>query len=218
MAATLTFADRSTLAAAIAIFDRMLDADEPATPIPVVPLPTQGRPMAWGAKVSQTFRDRVRWIVTDLSIGPNIDEGCDLLMTCMAWESGRSFSPSKRNLAGSGATGLIQFMPKTAVGLGTTTDALAKMTPEAQLNFVWKYFAPFDEQLRTLSDLYMAILWPAAVGQADTEALWTRTGRPTTYRQNSGLDANSDGTITKGEAAGKVLALLAEGRRPENMA
>jgi soluble lytic murein transglycosylase-like protein len=37
-------------------------------------------------------------------------------MACMAWESGRSFRPDVKNMAGSGATGLIQFMPTTAAG------------------------------------------------------------------------------------------------------
>ena len=44
----------------------------------------------------------------------------DFLLACMAFESGMSFCSSIRNAA-SGATGLIQFMPSTARGLGTTT-------------------------------------------------------------------------------------------------
>ena len=41
-----------------------------------------------------------------------------------------------------GATGLIQFLPSTARGLGTTTDALAGMSSVEQLNYVEKYFDP----------------------------------------------------------------------------
>ena len=54
------------------------------------------------------------------------------------YESG--FDPSKKNLAGSGAVGLIQFMPKTAIALGTTTEELAQMSMEDQFDFVEKYF------------------------------------------------------------------------------
>jgi hypothetical protein len=64
--------------------------------------------IAWGAKVSPVFKARVLWIADSLGCSPND------LMACMAWESGESFSPSKKNMAGSGATGLIQFMPSTA--------------------------------------------------------------------------------------------------------
>jgi Transglycosylase SLT domain len=165
--------------------------------------------LAWGAKVSAVFRDRVKWIGDDLGLNPND------LMACMAWESGRSFRADIKNMAGSGATGLIQFMPATARSLGTTVEALARMTPEDQLNFVWKYFAPFKGKLKTLSDIYMAILWPKAVGQPDDYALFTGG---VAYRQNAGLDTNKDGRVTKREAAAKVMGLLDEGLRPGNIA
>lgn len=168
------------------------------------------RPLAWGAKVSGVFRDRVRWIADTLDI--NADD----LMSCMAWESGRSFSPSIKNMAGSGATGLIQFMPGTAKALGTTTAALAKMTAEDQLNFVYKYFRPFKGRLKNLGDVYMAILWPKAVGQPEHYALFQGPG--IAYRQNAGLDINRDQKVTKAEASAKLYAMKAEGLEPENMA
>lgn len=184
-------------------------------PVPPPPAPAQ-RPLAWGAKVSPVFRDRVRWLAEDLQIGPTVDDGADMLMTCMAWESGRSFRADVKNMAGSGATGLIQFMPATAKDLGTTVEKLAAMAPEDQLNFVWKYFRPYRGKLKTLSDLYMAILWPAAVGKPESFVLWEAKNRPVVYRQNAGLDVNKDGQITKAEAASKVAALLEEGLRPGN--
>ena len=49
------------------------------------------------------------------------------LLAVMNFETGGTFDPAVKNRAGSGATGLIQFMPSTAKGLGTSTDALAKM-------------------------------------------------------------------------------------------
>src|SRR4051812_6246216 len=48
----------------------------------------EGKPLAWGAKVSPEFRAKVREISARLGCAP------DDLMSCMAWESGRSFSPS----------------------------------------------------------------------------------------------------------------------------
>lgn len=164
--------------------------------------------LAWGKKVSDTFKARVRWIAEQLQMPA---DGANWLMACMAWESAETFSSDIKNAAGSGATGLIQFMPATAVPLGTTTSQLALLTPEDQLNYVYKYFAPRKGKLNSLADVYMAILWPAAIGKPESEALWSKDKRPTTYRQNSGLDINKDGVITKAEAARKVREKLTKG-------
>ena len=171
--------------------------------------PTERRKIAWGAKVSPVFRDRVWWIADQLGLDP------DDLMSCMAWESGESFRADKKNMAGSGATGLIQFMPATAKGLGTTTDKLAAMTAEDQLNYVYKYFAPWKGKLKTLSDIYMAILWPKAVGKPDSHEIFF--GGTTAYRQNAGLDIDKNMRVTKAECTAKVLAKKEKGLRPENM-
>lgn len=169
--------------------------------------------LAWGAQVSGPFRDRVRSIAGDLGVDPNH------LMACMAFESGRTFSPAIHNAAGSGAVGLIQFMPATAQALGTTTDDLSRMTAEEQLDFVAKYFAGRRGQLHTLEDVYMAILWPAAIGKPDDHVLFDRDDalHPKRYIQNAGLDFNRDGKITKQEAAMAVRRTLDVGMKPENL-
>lgn len=171
-----------------------------------------GGPLAWGAKVSAEFRARVRQIATNLR--------CDAsdLMACIAWETGMTFSPSVTNMAGSGATGLIQFMPQTARMMGTSVEALAEMSAVEQLDYVERYFSPFRGKLGTLADLYMAILWPAAVGKPVDYVLWDKASRPTTYRQNAGLDADRDGRITKAECAVKLNAMRVRGLVPENAA
>ena len=168
----------------------------------------------WGRKVSDTFIARLIWIVDDLDIGYGTEDGVGKMMGCMAWESGRTFDPAIINKAGSGATGLIQFMPATAVSLGTTTSALAKMSAEDQLNYVWKYFAPYKGKLKTLGDIYAAILWPKGVGKPDDFVYWDKRTKPTTYRQNSGIDMDKDGAITKAEATAKVTQLYEEGFEP----
>lgn len=171
---------------------------------------SQRRPIAWGAHVSPTFKERVWWIADTLRLNP------DDLMACMAWESGESFSPSVRNAAGSGATGLIQFMPSTAVGLGTSTAKLAAMTAEDQLNYVYKYFKPYAGRLNNLGDIYMAILWPKAVGKPDSYVLWEKGKQPTTFRQNAGLDINKDQKITRKECLEKIEGKLTKGLLPNN--
>ncbi len=165
--------------------------------------------LAWGNRVSKDFRDRVVHIARILGADPNH------LMAAMAFESAGTFSPSIRNAAGSGAVGLIQFMPQTAAALGTNSDELSAMTAEEQLGFVLKYFMPFRNRLKTLEDVYMAILWPAAVGKPNDHVLFRRDDpkRPKLYIQNRGLDWNRDGVITKGEAAEKVRRKLLEGQQ-----
>lgn len=182
-------------------------ANPPPAPVPVSP--PGPRLLAWGAKVSPTFRERVRWIGDELAIEP------DWLMACMAFETGRRFTANVRNPSSS-ATGLIQFMRGTAIQLGTTVEALAAMTPEDQLNYVYKYFAPWQGKIRTLADCYMVILWPKAVGAPGDEAIFVEG--TSAYAVNAGLDADKDHKVTKAEAAARVTSLLNEGRLPQNAA
>ena len=125
------------------------------------------------------------------------------LLTCMAFETGRTFDPGLRNSIG--ATGLIQFIRPVAISLGTTTDALAAMTRVEQMDWVLKYFkaGPIRKlSAVTLEDLYMAILWPVAVGKPLNYVLFSSPSKA--YEQNKGLDLNKDGNITKEEAAKKA--------------
>jgi hypothetical protein len=189
----------------------------------VVPAPPQGGEpaspavgsaqgvLAWGARVTAAFRNKVQAIASELGTDPNF------LMAAMAFETGRSFSPSQRNQAGSGAVGLIQFMPRTAEGLGTSSAALAAMSAVDQLDFVQKYLVPFRGKLHSLSDLYMAILFPVAVPKPDDFVLFSMNINPVAFRQNEGLDVNGDGKITKLEASSRVQAMLTEGLRPGNI-
>ena len=162
--------------------------------------------VAWGAKVTDAFKRKTIAIARRLSMDP------DHLMAIMAFETGRSFDPSITNRAGSGATGLIQFMPATAKSLGTTTRELAAMSAFDQLDYVEKYLKPYAGRMADLPSAYMAVLYPRAVSQPDDYVLFRKGSRA--YKLNRGLDANGDGRVTKAEAAAKVLALLEEGRRP----
>lgn len=171
---------------------------------------TEPEPICWGARVSPAFRDGVRRMGARLAISP------DYLMACMAFETGRTFDPAIRNAAGSGAVGLIQFMPSTAAALGTSVEALAAMSAVQQLAMVEAYFRPSKGRLKTLSDVYMAILWPGAIGKAESFVLFRESDpkRPKMYLQNKGLDWNDDGVITKAEACAGVEAQLKAGLKP----
>ena len=131
--------------------------------------------------------------------------GCDPvdMLACMAFETGRTFKPDQRNSIG--ATGLIQFLSKTATDLGTTTNELAALTRAQQCDWVEKYFkkGPLRNVSNpSLEDLYMAILWPAAVGKSNDYVIFTAGTKA--YSQNNGLDIDNKGYITKQDAATKV--------------
>lgn len=134
------------------------------------------------------------------------------LMSCMAFETGETFSPKVKNPS-STATGLIQFMEFTAKALGTTTAQLAKMRAEDQLNYVWKYFAQWPKgSLKTLEDIYMAILYPKAIGKPLDYKMFIKGD--SNYGVNAGLDKNKDNVVTKAEAANKVMEKYAKGIQP----
>ena len=152
--------------------------------------------------------------ISDLSEKYNIPQN-DLL-AMMDFETGGTFDPATKNMAGSGATGLIQFMPSTAKSLGTSTEELSQMSRSEQLSYVDKYLETnlqgrMGGEKADVSDLYMSVLFPVAVGKPDDFVLFGEgainekyEGR---YEANKGLDANNDGSITKVEAAAKVINL-----------
>lgn len=173
--------------------------------------PAAGATIAWGKKVSPEFKAKVLGIADELAIDPNF------LMAAMAFESGETFSPAIQNAAGSGAVGLIQFMPSTAVALGTSCQQLECMSAEAQLDYVARYFSAYKGKLHSVADVYMVILWPAGVGKPDDYVLFDKADaiHPKRYLQNRGLDINKEGRVTKAEAAAMVAAKLEKGLRPE---
>ncbi len=144
------------------------------------------------------FREKLRGVATRIGANPRD------LANVMAFETGGTFSPSVRNPRGT-ATGLIQFIKDTAEHLGTTPQALARMTAVDQLEYVEKYFKPYRGRgLDSEHDLYMAVLFPVAVGKGVDHVLFTRGTK--NYRDNTGLDRNKDGIILAGEASSSMLS------------
>ncbi|WP_420457092.1 hypothetical protein [Rubrivirga sp.] len=166
--------------------------------------------VVWGQRVSPEFKSRV------LQMSDTLQIDADYLMAIMAFESAETFSPSIWNQAGSRAVGLIQFMDGAASepDLNTTLEALEAMTAVEQLDYVERYFRMRQRQfgkITTLSDVYMAVLRPANIGDPESAVLF-RAGT-TAYRQNDGLDSDGNGEITKAECAAKVQEKLERGER-----
>lgn len=121
----------------------------------------------------------------------------EYLLAVMSFESG--LNPGAVN-AMSDATGLIQFLPGTAEGLGTNIGELSGMRAIDQLQFVEKYLEPFKGQLTSLEAVYTSVL--SGSPQADPETVLFSSGAE--YSQNAALDLNGDGRITAGEATQMV--------------
>jgi hypothetical protein len=132
----------------------------------------------------------------------------DDLFRIIEFETGGSWSPSVK-AATSSATGLIQFLESTAQGLGTSTEALAAMTRAEQMEYVQRYLQPYADRIQNFGDLYMAIHWPRGVGQDDAYVMYREGSRE--YTANRGLDANGDGTVTRGETMAVVERRVGRG-------
>jgi hypothetical protein len=167
---------------------------------------TEGFAYEWtGEYVTPEFEAKVIEICKKLQMNP------DDLMAIMAFESD-GIDPTAVNPI-SGATGLIQFMPSTARGLGTSTEALAKMSAIEQLDYVYKYFEPYTGKIHNISDAYMVVFMPVAVGEDDDFVLGIEGSNQKlaglnmgkVYEQNRVLDSGDNHKITKGDAAQLVI-------------
>lgn len=143
------------------------------------------------ARLGDGFCARLEEIAQHLNCDPT-----DLL-GMMNSESG--IDPTAVN-GSSGATGLIQFMPSTAEGLGTTTEALRNMSAIEQLDYVEKFFdgnlrmagIPSGQRLEA-GTLYALVFLPAC---ANNEVLTYRGDGHGWYEANSGLDTDGNGDIS----------------------
>lgn len=133
-----------------------------------------------------------------------VEEISRKLMIAPEWLMAVMFKESKLNHKAvnstTGATGLIQFMPATAKGLGTSTTALKNMSNIEQLDYVYKYYRPYISKLNSYPDLYLATFFPVALGKSDSFVMQTNSlPASTVARQNPAIDINKDGKITVGE-------------------
>jgi Transglycosylase SLT domain len=133
------------------------------------------------------------------------------LLNVMASES--LFDPAARSgLPGQTASGLLQFIESTAQSMGTTTEAIRRMSPVEQLRLVEKYLTPFRGSLNSLADVYLAVFRGFIIEGGDTSVvapLGKSNKERRIYSLNRWLDFNGDGKITKGELA---LAAFTTGR------
>lgn len=137
------------------------------------------------------FLVRVADISAELGIDPN------WLMSVMYFES--RMNPKAVNRF-SNATGLIQFMPSTAKNLGTSIEELKGMNSLEQLEYVYLYYRPYAGKMESITDCYLAVFFPAAIGKPDSYVIQTsRLPAELIAKQNPAFDLNKDSQVTKGE-------------------
>ncbi len=152
------------------------------------------------ATEKQIFAEKVVKYADMLNTNP------DWLMLLMYFES--RLNPAAQNST-SKATGLIQFMPPTARYLGTSTDELKQMKGSDQLDYVYKYLNSYKGKLGTLTDVYLTIFYPYAVGKPGTYVLGSHLTEEIAAKiakQNPIFDYNKDGQITKDEVITYITA------------
>lgn len=127
---------------------------------------------------------------------PGYDSEGKLVKAAGVADSTNDFERSKYR-----ATGLIQFMPKTAKHLGTSTQELFKMNNVQQLDYVYKYFLPAKGKLKSFEDLYLYTFYPISVGKPDDYIIGSERGLDYAKKivQQNPLDINKDGHITVAE-------------------
>ncbi len=135
----------------------------------------------------------------------------DWLATVISFETAGTFDPKIKNKAGSGATGLIQFMPTTAANLlGMAKDkaiaTLEAMSFSQQLKVVEKYFSSYRGKLNSLEDVYLAVFYPAAMNKAATYVVGSAPGA--VYTQNAGFDRTGKGYITRSDITSSISSVL----------
>lgn len=149
---------------------------------------TENLPLVHLDKVStdkKNFDNKVRDYAAQLGTNPNY------LMETMNQESG--MNPAAVNPV-SGASGLIGFLPDTAIHLGTTVEQLRVMPATKQLDYVYQYFKPYAGKMPKFEDVRMADVYPAALGEKKTFQL---PGWITQF--NPQFDLNKNGRISVGE-------------------
>ena len=113
------------------------------------------------------------------------------------------------------ATGLIQFMPRTAKGLNTHTDDLVEMSGTEQLYYVYKYYQPYKGKIKSYFDLYLVTFFPVAIGKPDNWTFETSKIKASTIaKQNPGIDLNKDDKITIAEFKGYLLKTIPDNLKP----
>lgn len=129
------------------------------------------------------------------------------LMVVIDLETASTFDPSITNKLG--YTGLIQFGKVAAAEVGTTTGQLRGMNACKQLEYVEKYLSRYKGKMKCLTDVYLAVFFPVAIGKHDGWTLETsRLDAARVARWNPGFDLDKNKAIQVWEIKKKLYKRL----------
>ena len=148
----------------------------------------------------------------------SLNIGNEDLYNLFKLESGK-FDPYAINRH-SNATGLIQWTPATAEGLGTSVESILRMSPDEQYDLVERYF---ESQTGTgqvyyedLLDIYLVVFYPRARRENDSFVLGSEVSQQRaeaiadqnrTYRDIS-LRGHPQHLVTKGKIRARLTQRL----------
>lgn len=163
----------------------------------------RGQPAPW--TTDKPFLDKVK------SVASAINSNYIDLLACMNLESARTFDPWIKNSLG--YVGLIQFGKAAATDLKTTTDYLRNLSRVEQCDWVLKYFQMWQRRTGVstlrLVDMYLTILWPAAVGKPGNYVVFPAGSSG--YKNNPGFDpGRAVGYVTVDMIAKSIAVHLTE--------
>ena len=123
--------------------------------------------LIWGNKLTCSQRKKVVDVCKNIWGDDKKIEKANELMAILHLETVGSFSPSKKGVSKSGTSfiGLIQFSETTAKSLGTSYNALGKMTFNEQMVYVEKYLKQNKDKMSTIVDFYLQVIKPSDVGK-----------------------------------------------------
>ena len=159
------------------------------------------------------FEAKVIEIAQKLSIDPN------WLMVNMYSESGLR-SDIENSI---GCVGLIQFCPdnksagtKNIAGETVNLQTLKNLSNVAQLDYVYKYYAPYAGKITSFEDLYMLDFFPIALGWDDDRVIQSSNlSASVIAKANPSFDTDKNGSITVGEFKKAVRKKLPLGYKTE---
>jgi hypothetical protein len=123
----------------------------------------------WSDQLTCDERKKVLEVCADIWGEDKKKDKASELMAIMHLETVKTFSPTKKGISSNGTKyiGLIQFSATTAKSIGTTYEALGKMTFIEQMNYVKEYLKQNKAKMNTIVDFYLQVIKPSDVGMGN---------------------------------------------------
>lgn len=154
------------------------------------------------------FGEKVISISNEMGINPN------WLMGLMYFETAKTLSHTITNNLG--CVGLIQFCSIARRELNVTSSRLKTMSNVEQLDYVRKYFLGVSwkrnlvSKVRNVTDLYLIIFYPVAVGKSSDYVLGSHNGTfSNVYKHNPSFQ-DGTGKVKVKNVVNKINSFLSD--------